>query len=226
MKMIPDPTGRFRQRPYFDEAEIDNECSFIVIDYLQQKGKRQFIPPLRTDDLTCMIEEYADDLDLFADLDSSDDKGVEGVTEFRLSKRPVVRIEKRLSEEAWRSNRLRTTLAHEYFHVRYHNVLWQLEWASQPSLSKGGKGAACHENAILIPPKADWLEWQAAYGSGAILMPKASVIEDAKQFAAAQPANGHSPNGSILEFFSQRYEVSQDAARVRLQQLRILTSQE
>ena len=39
MKMIPDPTRRFRQRPYFDEAEIDNECSLILIDYLQKKGK-------------------------------------------------------------------------------------------------------------------------------------------------------------------------------------------
>src|SRR5258708_4700883 len=127
MKWISDPTKRFQQRPYFDDEEINNECSLIIVDYFQRKRNKSFTPPLETDALTCMIEEHAEDLDLYADLKNSEDEAVEGVTEFRLNKQPLVRIEKSLSEDARRHNRLRTTLAHEFFHVKYHNILWQLE---------------------------------------------------------------------------------------------------
>lgn len=76
--------------------------------------------PIPTDELTRLIEEEADDLDLYADLP----EGVEGLTDFFSARRPNVRIAERLAAPRY-GHRQRTTLAHEYGHVRFHAPLWR-----------------------------------------------------------------------------------------------------
>jgi hypothetical protein len=121
MKWIPDATGRFLQRPFYADEELDTECEIFAVNLLRAKyGAVQF--PLSTDDLTVLIEREADELDLCADLNRDGDF-IEGVTEFRPGRKPRVLISKHLSKGDRYINRLRTTLAHEWGHVHFHAFL-------------------------------------------------------------------------------------------------------
>ena len=127
--------------------------------------------PISTDDLTRLIEPYTDDFDSAADL-SILGENVEGVTDFFLNTKPRVRIASHL----WnRENRLRTTLAHEFGHVKFHNYLYQVE----PSLklfvsATDGAPLQCKREDVH-GHQVDWMEWQAGYISGAILMPESAL---------------------------------------------------
>jgi hypothetical protein len=113
MRWIKDRSGRFGRRPFYSNEDMESECEGVVSDFLvEARGK--VIYPLSTDDLTLIIERYAE-LDVYADLASEGDN-VEGVTSFKSGRRPAVRIDERLSTDERRANRLRTTLAHEFGH--------------------------------------------------------------------------------------------------------------
>lgn len=80
VKMIPDNMGRFAQRPFYKEQELDAECERIAHQLLQhRRGSISF--PITTDDLTVLIEQSGADLDTYADL-SRYGVDVEGMTEF------------------------------------------------------------------------------------------------------------------------------------------------
>ena len=73
-------------------------------------------------------------------------------------------------------NRLRTTLTHEYGHVRLHAYLFALD-RRQVALGPNRKPNAtyCMRDGMLPIGKRDWMEWQAGYVCGALLMPKHRV---------------------------------------------------
>ena len=125
MKWIPDSSGRFGVRPQYQRNELDSECEGIINSFLRAKYGSINLP-ISTDDLAIMLELDTSDLDLYADL-SSLGHDVDGVTEFLPGKKPRVRISGALSMNSNLSRRLRTTLAHEYAHVRLHAFLWTLQ---------------------------------------------------------------------------------------------------
>ncbi len=130
MKWVIDTSGRFQYRPYYEAAELDAECERMVAAFLEVKyGTRRF--PISTDDLTVMVEQDTSELDLYADL-SREGEDVEGLTDFFARKKPAVRISHQLSISADRNQRLRTTLAHEYGHVRFHKFLWDTTLPATP----------------------------------------------------------------------------------------------
>jgi hypothetical protein len=130
MKWVKDKTGRFGQRPHYLPEELDVECEQAIVPFLRERhGRAEF--PISTDDLTVLIESAVDDLDLFADL-SKEEGEVEGVTDFFRGKRPKVRISRALSEAAYMENRLRTTLTHEFAHVRFHGFMFEIGPATLP----------------------------------------------------------------------------------------------
>ena len=227
MRYVPDTTGRFSMRPHFDPAELDAECEWTITGFMKERcGK--FELPIPTDILTKLIERDAADLDLYSDL-SGEGLDVQGVTDFLVGERPRVRIAKELSEEKWRSNRLRTTLTHEYGHVKFHSYLYQLE-AQAPKLFSDPKTAplTCKRGGIMGAPKTDWMEWQAGYVCGSILMPvsyvKRMVSDYVKQHKLPHILHINSPEvGELLFTVSERFEVSEEAARVRLLKLGFLT---
>jgi hypothetical protein len=92
MKLVRDTTGRFALRPHYEPSELDRESERIVFSFLQARhGSIEF--PLSTDDLTVLIEQHADSLDMYADL-SHYGEDVEGVTEFHADHDPKVSIPK------------------------------------------------------------------------------------------------------------------------------------
>ncbi|MDP6632124.1 MAG: hypothetical protein QGI51_01295, partial [Dehalococcoidales bacterium] len=81
-------------------------------------------------------EQDTSGLDLYADL-SGAGIDVDGLTDFFLDKKPVVEIARDLSLESRRRNRLRTTLAHEYGHVKFYSFLWNFGFDKNPAVNMG-----------------------------------------------------------------------------------------
>lgn len=224
MRWISDPTGRFLQRPYYAREEMDQECENLIRRFLAGKYRRSKYP-VSTNDLAIFLDECTDDLDLYADL-SAEGEDVEGMTEFFYDRKPKVSITAELSEQSWREHRLRTTLSHELGHVHFHRCL-----CVDPPTQKvlyGGVGGTfkqrCRRDSILGAGQSDWMEWQAGYASGAILMPATAVRRIVDGNLKADTTPGHMALGSdaalrLIERVQEQFDVSAEAARVRLMQL-------
>lgn len=220
-------------RPHYTPQELDSECEQIICTFLRARnGAVEF--PVSTDDLTALLEERVEDLDLFADL-SEFGPGVEGVTIFRPGGKPSVKISQDLSGNANRENRLRTTLTHEFGHVHFHNYLFDPEFSSayasgpRPTFSNNQRPMkqVCKRDTMLETTESDWMEWQAGHVCGAILMPatqarsllKKSPRGDASE---AAPAVSSVEAMELIEAIRGHFQVSGEAAKIRLLRLNIL----
>jgi hypothetical protein len=225
LRYVPDKTGRFGKRPHYELADLDHECESVFTEFMEDRyGMLVF--PIPTDALTKLIERDADDLDLYADL-SGEGPDVEGVTDFFPGDKPRVRIASALAEQKGREHRLRTTLTHEYGHVRFHGHLWE-EKLSSPHISVGLAKEdipKCKRDTMLGSSTTDWMEWQAGYACGALLMP-ASILRGLvlRYFEQRSIYAGHVRAGSHIapeleRGISKKFYVSREAARVRLRKL-------
>lgn len=220
-------TGRFSQRPHYDPKELDQECEMLIVDFLKsQNGAATF--PVSTDDLTRLVERDSDDLDLYADL-SAFGPAVEGMTEFRRGSKPRVSISAELANDDRRKNRLRTTLTHEYGHVHFHAYLWDVEPPGPDLLGRNPHAdkQICKRDDIYNAARTDWMEWQAGYVCGAVLMPVGFVRRLIKPYLDANDLYGivgtnDSYGQELIRLVQEGFAVSSDAARVRLTKLDIL----
>ena len=240
MRMIRDRTGRFRERPFYENTELDADCERLVCDFLRRThGDVGW--PLSTDNLTKLVEENVEDLDLYADLSGMGGK-VEGVTHFFRDRPPRVQISRDLSENPRNANRLRTTLTHELGHVRFHGFLFQLGKSEFGDLFSagmhvhGGPAAApgqscqsqqCRRETIVDAREVDWLEWQAGYACGAFLMPISALRAVVRTFVSEHRLQqavmiDTSQAQCLIEAVAGRFAVSEDAARTRLLKLKFL----
>ena len=223
-KYLRDPLGRPIPRLFFDDPkELDAECEDIIGDFMHRRSGG-FRIPIPTDELTRLIEEEADDLDMYANLPD----GVEGLTDFFLDRRPKVRITADLSAPR-REHRLRTTLAHEYGHVRFHAPLWRKDGAGTQQ-GVQAPSWTCARTTIVDAPENDWMEWQAGYVCGALLMPRSEIWEFASLYAMVRglrmPIVASSDAGSeLIGFAGRKFDVSRLAARIRMLKLGLLADQ-
>lgn len=227
VKQVRDSTGRFSQRPHYTTAELDRECELLITSFLKKRHSEAKFP-VSTEDLTLLIESEAEDLDQYADL-SRYGANVEGLTQFRIGKKPRVFISRDLSADTRRENRLRTTLTHEYGHVKFHRYLWDME-PPGPDLLKTKPDRdkiICKRDTMLSAPATDWMEWQAGYICGALLMPATCVRKVAQQYGEVKGIFGPVREGTdhaqaLIEAVTAAFRVSGDAARVRLSVLGLL----
>ena len=229
VRMIPDPTGRFAERPFYKAEELDRECEQIVTKFLRKRrGEVRF--PISTDDLHVLIEDEGADLDSCVDL-SAYGEDVEGVAIFYPDRGPEVKISDRLANDPRRENRWRTTLTHEFGHVRFHRFLWADKLATGDLFARRDMDntAVCKRDQILNARQTDWMEWQAGYISGAILMPAVSIRALVKEycepnglFGSVNIATEHAQ--CLIQSVKVEYQVSEEAARIRLQALRLLSA--
>ena len=218
MKLLRDPLGRPIPRIYFKTEVLDERCERKIEDFMDQHCGG-FKLPIPTDDLIRMIEMEAEDLDMYADLPEEED----GHTDFFADRKPRVMIAKRLSDPRY-ENRLRMTLCHEYGHVWFHAPLWRKPGVDHPTDPRW----TCHRDRIVDAPQTDWMEFQAAYIGGALLMPRSDVQlwagEIAMREAKRPPVFAGSDLGrAMIERLIRRCRVSEEAARVRLLRLGLLT---
>lgn len=230
MRHVPDTTGRFRLRPHYPPGDLDYECEAIITSFMRELSG-EFTLPIPTDILTKLIERDAQYLDLYADLTGEEGTNVEGVTDFRPGSKPIVRVASSLSEGSNRGHRLRTTLTHEYGHVKFHNYLYQDDDPTDGLFPDAfeKKPAKCKRETMLDAPVVDWMEWQAGYVCGAVLMPftylKKLVAEYRKENDLVGSITAGAKEGLILmATVADTFDVSQEAARVRMLKLNYLTS--
>ncbi|MDP9469156.1 MAG: ImmA/IrrE family metallo-endopeptidase [Chloroflexota bacterium] len=217
MRWYSDPTGRFPQRPFYENDDLDQDCETIIAEFLLERYGRVAYP-IDTNDLVVLLEQVTDDLDLYADL-STDGPTVEGKTLFSSRGKPRVLISTDL-QAPHRENRLRTTLAHELGHVKFHNYLYGL-YAGAPS-------PCCSSDTIIGASSSDWLEWQAGYCSVSFLMPLRALrrtVREVKKEAGVfgEPIVGSTAGQTIIQRVQNTYQVSAEAARVRLLRAGFLT---
>lgn len=211
-------------RPYYEDGELDRLCEQVIYDFLMDMYGKVLLP-IPTEDLTVLIERDAEDLDLFADLSGEEGK-VQGVTHFFPGRKPRVMIARELSEQEHRENRLRTTLAHEYGHVKCHAPLYDAEAPVSlfPELYEKKPSPKCPRDTIHGTGTTDWMEWQAGYTSGALLMPityLGRIVRDAQMRLRIYGAcyTGSAKGRALIELVSRSFAVSRDAAQVRLEKL-------
>lgn len=226
VRMVPDATGRFAQRPHYSTDELDRECEHIVSAFLRMKrGAVRF--PIATDDLHVLIEQHDASLDSYADL-SAFGEDVEGVTEFFPDQGPSVSISEKLANDRRRENRLRTTLTHEFGHVHFHSRLWAEKFTSGHLFECNSleNKIICKRDNILNASQYDWMEWQAGYVSGAILMPASHVRHLVSEYCQPRGLHGGVYVGSnhgraLIGAVMEQFAVSEDAARIRLLKLNL-----
>lgn len=225
---LRDITGRFRERPHYAPQELDHECETVIAEFLRSlHGEIRY--PIDTEDLKKLIERDAKDLDVYADL-SSYGENVEGLTVFKQGCKPCVMISTSLSDFDNMENRLRTTLTHEYGHVYFHNYLWQQKLSMQDLLSQNRNPdkEICKRDSMIDAPQKDWMEWQAGYACGAFLMPKSAVMQLVRDYVEQHEVYGtvslQTPHArNLISRITTTFQVSYDAARVRLIKIGLLT---
>ena len=208
MRWLRDASGRFPRRPHYEVAELESVCSDLLLE-LRQRRVRTDAYPLTVDDLAVLVERHAADLDLYAELAPD----LDGVTDFAREAKPRVRVSVRLSSNARSNNRLRTTLAHELAHVVLHNFIWWFD----PGVPFDPQ--VLSPKCMLRAVSGDWMEWQANYCAGALLVPASAVA------SVADPMWERSAAARVLVREVQtRFEVSAQLATIRLRQLGHLTT--
>jgi hypothetical protein len=224
LKWVRDNSGRFRQRPHYLPNELEEICDDAICTFLRERhGKISF--PVSTADLTVLIERAVDDLDSGCELED----GIDGLTDFFPGKKPKVKIAARL-QQPYLENRLRTTLTHEHGHVLLHGFLFAVEddlkklFEGKPEETRN----QCHRDTI-DGGSADWMEWQAGFACGALLMPASELTRIVSAFRngenlkysdiGVESEAGRQLIGRVMDEF----QVSRDAARVRMEQRKILT---
>ena len=222
MKWTKDLTGRFSERPHYDVAEMDDLSEKLIVNFLREKYGSVTLP-VSTEDLTILIENDTSDLDQYADL-ASEGNDVEGVTLFFPDRKPVVKVAEELAAAGYRKHRLRTTLTHEFAHVKLHSRLWQFDQLPLFRQEAEEPGPRCRRGGILGGVRTDWMEWQAGYVSGALLMPvttlKELVYAKFTEWTVFGSVARESEKGAeLISLTAARFDVSRDAARVRLSQM-------
>jgi len=223
MRWTRDTTGRFRERPHYTNEELEQICEGAICGFLQDRhGTVKF--PVSTEDLTVMIEKSVDDLDPYSDLD----EGIDGLTHFYPRKKPKVKISSRL-QESYLENRLRTTLTHEHGHVILHGFMFAMAedlkklFDGQPKDTRN----TCHRDHIH-GGAVDWMEWQAGFACGALLAPRTELLRVVKAFRGAEGLEyadiGTSADAGkrLIAKVMAEFQVSEDCARVRLEQFKAL----
>lgn len=227
MKWVADKTGRFAERPHFEPAELDRACEDLLSDH-QGASPSNLTVPIQTNELTKMIEKEAQDLDLYADL-STEGVDVQGVTYFFEASKPRVLIARELTEDPRRENRYRTTLTHELGHAKFHAFIWAMKGQPRRLFDDELEDPSpkCKRGNIIGASREDWMEWQAGYISGSLLMPATLVKKLVSDYFEANGVYGAVTGGSLqatvlIGKLASMFQVSEDAARVRLSQLRWL----
>jgi hypothetical protein len=229
VKMVPDKTRRFAERPHYSPEDLDRECERIVSAFLRKKrGAANF--PILTEDLQTLIEQEDASLDSCVDLSAFGDD-VEGVTEFFPDQGPKVSISDKLANDARRENRLRTTLAHEFGHVHFHRHLWAEKFLTVRLFDRKSaeNKAICKRDTVLNANQYDWMEWQAGYVSGSVLMPLTHVRQLVSEYCQPLGLHGAVYQGSqqglaLIAQVVDRFAVSEEAARIRLLKLNLLAA--
>lgn len=219
IRWLADPTRRFSRRPHYSQDEIELMCEDLIASYFEVR-KRPRELPLTTSTLSKILEQHAEHCDFSRDLSPFGDD-VEGLTRFRQDRKPVVYISAKIRETKY-SRRRRMTMAHELGHVRLHDVLFQ-DSPAMELFADLNESTPTYCKRSTIARGGDWMEWQASYAAGAILMPSAQLRAVLDEESARLGVVGVLQHDDVRSYLLANtvcaaFDVSGEAARVRLLQ--------
>ncbi len=232
MKDYRSPNGE--RRLWFEESEIED----IMAHELQQCDMfpSAAVPLV---DLEAFLELHLQvRLDLYCELGP----GLLGVSTFITGRQPVVEINRYLTEQADEGasprgllGRWRATLAHEAAHVIMHRRLVErppgqrLLFSNEAESKVETTTTRCLERHIWFARgTGDWKEVQANLGMAALLMPSRTFtdlvriivgVRPGDDLLAGIPAADTQAYTDLIQEMSRRCQVSQEAARIRLNTL-------
>jgi len=227
MKYYKGPEGD--QRIWFDENEIEA----IAEDELR---KAKLLPTTEkpVTDLERLIEGHLGAaLDQYAELE----QGVLGLTEFVPGRSPAISISRDLTGSALDDDdplpglrgRWRATLAHEASHVLLHRFLFELDpnqaqlFGDEAIVSLTGQRLMrCLKRDVgARAGGSDWREVQANRGMAALLMPRRVFTKVANSEMGTKAGLA-----VVVARLAERFEVSKQAARIRLTTLKLVDDPE
>jgi hypothetical protein len=223
------------ERIWFEATEIEQ----IMTSELR---KASMVPGAESPvvDLERFVERHLGaTLDQYGELDAT----VLGVTEFFEGKPPRISINKDLTGAAIDEDdsplgvrgRWRATLAHEAAHVLLHRSLYEFAVGNMSLFATDSKDSAgrqlhrCLKREVTYRGASDWREVQANQGMAALLMPKGIFQKIAlEEITTIFPGLTKIPHGAedrVAQRLAPRFEVSKEAARIRLSTLGLVNSQ-
>lgn len=210
MRELRDRTGRMPYRLWYEADEIDS----IMQDEFEGAGS-PVLGGLAVD-VDAFIENHIGIVPDFVELE----QGVQGATEFftdgRVRMKIAADLAARAQHEKAAERLLRTTLAHEAAHVLLHRILFLRESESLFGGASSRQELCRDVRDVGIAYTGEWWEWQANRGMGALLLPRAGVVEEVRrlreEFGALQ-------FDRVVDDVARAFAVSKVAARYRLEQL-------
>lgn len=217
MKWLSDPTRRFLERPHFSEAEVQQRVDAAIATCFHD-DRPSF--PIGDNDLDLLVDSVTSHYDPQADLRGHLGADVEGVTIFRPGEKARVKISNQLMDNTYRLRR-RMTIAHEVGHVLLHCELYGENRTLDLFSDSAERGRVYCKQATMLPG-VDWMEWQASYAGGVLLMPSGAIRDAMAELRGNKiehPVYPDEPEAqTIVRRIASIFEVSIDAAKVRLMQ--------
>ena len=115
--------------------------------------------------------------------------------------------------------------------MHYHTYLWDLVDHKSGDLFSHrheAHGNVCKRDSMLNAPYTDWMEWQAGYVCGAVLMPISALTSTVRDHLDREGQNAplacNTPEAArLIDAVVRQFQVSREAARVRLLKLKFLS---
>lgn len=215
--------------PFLPEKRIEQDAEALLGEYMRDRQAGAG-PPVPVEELAEVQLELTVEIDDLRAAFQNDD--VLGAIWF---KDRLIRVDRSLDphENPRMLGRFRFTLAHETGHWRLHRAHYREDAAQAPLF--GGRGAPAFVCRSSEKPP---VEWQADCFAGYLLMPRKLVLASWQEWRGnldpvildslpAQAVSGpRDPASARFETFckpfAQRFEVSAEAMRIRLERLGLL----
>jgi hypothetical protein len=223
------------KRLWFEPSEIEE-----IMEHELAKARLVPTPPDCTVDIESLLERHLKvRFDQYAPLPPE----ILGSTQFCAGQKPWVRINQDLTQTAlddedrpdWILGRWRATIAHEASHVILHARLFATDpnqgtlFATDDDETGGQNLHRCLKRDVLFRGQpSDWREVQANMGMAALLMPRkvfsaacTQVMEETRWKGDVQ--TGSTEHRTLARTLADRFQVSRQAAGIRLETLGQLT---
>ena len=151
------------------------------------------------------------------------------LAEERMENRGTILVDIRLTE-AGRKEQKRTTIAHEIGHWLFHRIYFVRQSEKSESAVKACDMDSCIERreGSDFQTDRDWMEHQAKFFSGAILMPESAFGKPAVDpqiqkflFITHARSDVEARNRALAKQLAHVFQVSEKAARLRMKELDI-----
>ena len=106
----------------------------------------------------------------------------------------------------------------------FHGFLWTLDGAGRKPGQRRPLYRRCQRSRVVSAPQTDWMEWQAGYAGGALLMPitplRAMVEETLADSGGGRLVEDKTDrHAEVVRRVAQGFAVSKDAAAFRIAKL-------